>query len=58
MMMNESTVMKRLPMSVTAQSGMLSKKPQSSIASTIAFGKVVFVADPTPDALMIVLIAP
>ena len=50
--------MNRLPMSVTAQRGMLSKKPQSSIAVTIDCGRVVFVAEPTPEDLMIVVMTP
>ena len=56
--MNDRTVMNRLPISVTAHRGMLSKNPQSSIAVTISLGKVVLVAEPTPEAVIIVLIAP
>ena len=56
--MKDSTVMNRLPIRVTAHSGMLSKKPQSSIACTIESGRVVFVAEPTPDDRMIVDMIP
>jgi len=56
--MKDSTVMSRLPIRVTAHSGMLSKKPQSSIALTIESGKVVLLAELMPDARMIVDITP
>ena len=42
------------PMSVTAQSGMESKNPTSSMACIISFGKTVSVAAPKPAAFMIV----
>ena len=57
-MMNDSTVMKRLPISVTAHSGILSKKPQSSIADTISLGSVILSKLPIPDAFMMVLTIP
>ena len=57
-MINDSTVTKRPPISVTAHKGMLSKKPQSSIASTISCGKTVSLAEPKPAAFMIVEISP
>ena len=45
--------MKIPPKSVTAQTGMLSKKPQSSTASMISWGIVVDVAVPTPTVVII-----
>lgn len=57
-MMNDNTVMKRLPISVTAHSGILSKKPQSSIADTISLGSVILSKLPMPDAFMMVLTIP
>ena len=56
--MNESTVTKRLPISVTAHSGILSKKPQFSIAVTISSGRVVVLAEPIPDDVLISDIMP
>ena len=50
--------MNRLPISVTAHSGMLSKKPQSSIAFTILSGSVALPIFATPDAFIMVLITP
>ncbi len=58
MMINDSTVMNRLPISVTAQRGMLSKNPQSSIAVTIALGNFVLLTVPMPEARIIVDITP
>ena len=52
------TVMNRPPMSVTAHRGMLSKKPQLSMVSTISCGKVVFCAVVNPAAVIIVPIIP
>ena len=52
------TVIKRPPMSVTAQRGMLSKKPQFSTASIISCGKTVCWAEPKPEAFIIVLTSP
>jgi len=45
-------------MIVTAQSGMLSKNPQSSIAVTIALGSFVLLTVPMPEARIIVDITP
>lgn len=50
--------MNRPPMSVTAHSGILSKKPQSSTAVTISLGKTVCCAAPKPAACMMVEITP
>ena len=58
MIMNDIMVMKRLPMSVIAHSGILSKNPQSSTALIIVFGRVVLLTPPMPDDFMIVLIIP
>ena len=57
-MMKESTVINRLPISVIAQSGILSKNPQSSMALIISFGKVVFPVLVIPDDVMILLVTP
>ena len=57
-MMKDSTVINRPPINVTAHSGMLSKKPQSSIAVTISVGSTVCCAVPRPAAFMIVEITP
>ena len=56
--MNDNTVMNSPPISVTAQRGMLSKKPQSSTAVTISCGSTVFCAEPKPAAFMIAEITP
>lgn len=56
--MKDSTVMNSPPMSVTAHSGILSKKPQSSTAVTISLGKTVCCAAPKPAACMMVEITP
>ena len=56
--MKDMTVMKRLPISVTAHSGMLSKNQQSSIADIISFGSVVLLTLPIPDFFIMVLIMP
>ena len=50
--------MNRLPISVIAQSGMLSKKPQSSIALIISFGRVVLPVLVIPDDVIILLVTP
>ena len=42
------------PMSVTAQRGILSKKPQLSTASMISCGNTVCWAEPKPAAFIIV----
>ena len=56
--MNDKTVMNRLPISVTAQSGILSKKPQFSIAVIISVGNVVLEFPPSPELSIIVEIMP
>ena len=56
--MNDNTVMTRLPISVTAHRGMLSKNPQSSMAFTISFGSVVFPAAAIPEDRIMVLTTP
>ena len=58
MIMKDSTVTKSDPMIVTAQRGMLSKNPQSSMASTISWGRVVLEAAVMPDVLIILLTIP
>ena len=45
--------MNRPPIRVTAQSGMLSKKPQSSIVVIISAGRVVCCGLPKPAAVII-----
>ena len=56
--MNDSTVMNRPPMSVTAHKGILSKKPQSSTAVTISCGNTVWDAEPKPAAFIMVEMIP
>lgn len=56
--MNDKTVINRLPISVTAQSGMLSKKPQLSIAVTISSGRVVSLVAPKPALFIMVDMIP
>ena len=51
--MNDITVINSPPISVTAHNGMLSQKPQFSIAVTILSGNTVSVADATPDEVII-----
>ena len=51
--MKDITVINRPPISVTAQSGMLSQKPQFSIADTNSSGNTVSVADETPADVII-----
>ena len=51
--MNDSTQMNRPPISVTAHRGMLSKKPQSSMALMMVFGNTVSCGAPKPAAPMI-----
>ena len=58
MMMNDIMVMKRLPMSVIAHSGILSKNPQSSMAETISDGSTADWGCPKPAACMMVEITP
>ena len=58
MMMNDIIVMKREPIMVTAHRGMLSKKPQSSMALIISFGSFVVDAPPSPEVLIILLMTP
>lgn len=58
MIMNDSIVMKSDPMMVTAQSGMLSKNPQSYMAVTISLGRVVFDAPVMPEVFMILVMIP
>ena len=48
------TVINSPPMSVTAQRGMLSKKPQLSTAVTISWGRTVCCAVPKPAAFIMV----
>lgn len=55
---NDITVMNKPPMSVTAQSGIDSKKPQLSIVSIISCGRVVCCAEVKPAAVIIVPIVP
>ena len=50
----DSTVINRLPISVTAHSGMLSKKLHSSTAVMISVGRMVSWGEPYPAALMMV----
>ena len=57
-MIKLSTHTNRPPISVTAQSGILSKNPQSSIAVTISVGSMVVVAVPNPAEFMMVLMTP
>lgn len=57
-MTKDSTVMNSPPISVTAQSGIDSKKPQSSTAVTISAGNMVCEAAPKPAAFMMVSIVP
>ena len=56
--MNDSTVMNRPPISVTAHKGIDSKNPQLSMAVTISAGKTVCAAEPKPAAVIMVLISP
>lgn len=56
--MNDSTVINRPPISVTAKRGMLSKKPQSSTTVTISCGNTVWDAEPKPAAFIMVEIKP
>ena len=51
-------VINRPPISVTAHKGILSKKPQLSMVSTISCGKVVCCAEENPAAVIIVEIVP
>ena len=53
-----STQMNNPPISVTAHKGILSKKPQSSIAVTISCGNIVACGVPNPAEFMIVLTTP
>ena len=46
--MKDRTVISRLPRKETSHSGMLCKKPTSSMASTIAEGSVAVVETPPP----------
>ena len=48
--MKDNTVINKPPISVTAHSGMDSKKPHFSTAVIISCGKVVLVAPPSPEA--------
>ena len=57
-MTSDSTQMNSEPSSVTAQSGMLSSRPTSSIADAISAGSVDASIAERPDAPMIVWIAP
>ena len=54
----ERTVINSPPINVTAQRGMLSKKPQSSTAFTISGGSTVCDAAPKPAADMMLEITP
>ena len=56
--MNDKTVISRLPISVTAHNGILSKKSQFSIAVIISCGRVVSFACPNPAEFIIVEIVP
>ena len=56
--MNDKTVTSKLPMSVTAQSGILSQKEQSSIVSIISDGKYAPPPPPMPDASIILPMMP
>ena len=51
-MTKDSTVMSRLPIKVTAHSGMLSQNPQALIVSTSSCGSVVPPMPEAPDAPM------
>ena len=51
-MTKDSTQMNSPPISVTAQRGMLSKKPQSSMAVTISAGRTVDCGAPKPAAFI------
>jgi len=51
-------LLKVLRINVTAQSGMLSKKPQLSIAVIISCGRTVCVAPPKPAVCIIVVTTP
>lgn len=56
--MNDSTQMNRPPISVIAQSGMLSKKLHFSMAVTISGGRTVEFGAPKPDEFIIDEIIP
>lgn len=56
--MNDSTVMNSPPMSVTAHSGIDSKKPQSSMVVIISAGSVVCCGEEKPAELIMVEIVP
>lgn len=51
-----STVINKLPISVTAHNGIDSKKPQSSIASTSLSGNIVFEDEPKPAEFIIFIL--
>lgn len=57
-MINERIVMNNPPIKATAQSGILSQKPQSSMAVTISAGSTVCCAVPIPAAVIMVEITP
>ena len=56
--MKDNTVINNPPINVTAHNGMDSKKPHFSTAVIIDCGKVVLVAPPNPEAVIIVDITP
>lgn len=58
MIINDSTVIIRLPIIVTAQSGMLSKNPHSSITLIIVSGSNIFSALVIPDVFIIMFTTP
>lgn len=57
-MTKDKIVIKRPPISATAQRGMLSQKPQLSMAVTISAGSIVSCAAPIPAADMMEEITP
>ncbi|MNI60346.1 hypothetical protein D3C73_1155570 [compost metagenome] len=57
-MMKDSTVINKLPSSVTIHKGILCQKPTSSIAWAIAFGRAAAVAEPKPERAIMVEMMP
>ena len=51
-------MMKRLPIRLTAHTGMLSRKPRSRTAASSSAGREMGVAAPMPAAFMMVVIMP